>query len=309
MKRVMAVTAAAIMAITGTAVFTNSEMRAAADAESFDYGDLIAVSDDENSADEETTSDEESCGIKGDVNGDGKINVTDIAKAAAAIKGLSGLDTESLWRADITCDNKFNVTDLSKICWTVRGGKRGSSTVMERPAPEPVQPAPEPEPIVKSPAASLSKVYDNAVGTRLANLYSGYYNIYGWPNGQCTWYCLGRSNEKLGVDMTLKGLTGNAINWYYNAQRINPASVGTEIRSDCVCVCSSWTHGYGHVVYIEYVDPDTGAIYFSQANRLGWATNYADNGKIEKADSYADFVAQMNWLYLSPVGFVYPDLM
>lgn len=299
MKRVMAVTAATIMAIGASAYLSCTDIHAAADTESFEYSEIVSENEDF-PADELTTDEEENTGIKGDVNNDGKINVTDVVKTAAEIKGVAKLDTDCMWRADVNNDGRVDVTDLSKLVWAVSGKDESR---------KPAVPEKNEKHEINSPISSQTNIYENAVGTRLADFYSSNYNLYGWPTGQCTWYCIGRAKEKLGADMPAKGLTGNAINWYYNAQRINPASVGTEIKSDCVCVCSSWTHGYGHVVYIEYVDPDTGAIYFSQANRLGWATNYADNGKIEKADSYADFVAQMNWLYLTPVGFVYPDRM
>ena len=60
-------------------------------------------------------------GIKGDVNGDGKINVTDIVKTAAHVKGLKPLDSDAFTRADVNEDGKINVTDISKIAAHVKG--------------------------------------------------------------------------------------------------------------------------------------------------------------------------------------------
>lgn len=57
----------------------------------------------------------------GDVNGDGKVNVTDISKVAAHVKGIKKLDSESA--ADVNGDGKVNVTDISKIAAHVKGIK------------------------------------------------------------------------------------------------------------------------------------------------------------------------------------------
>ena len=55
----------------------------------------------------------------GDVNGDGKINVADIVKVAAHVKGIRKLD--DLAAADVNGDGKINVTDISKIAAHVKG--------------------------------------------------------------------------------------------------------------------------------------------------------------------------------------------
>ena len=60
-------------------------------------------------------------GIKGDANGDGKINVTDVAIVAAQVKGIKPLDAGALKRADVNGDGKINVTDVSKIAAHVKG--------------------------------------------------------------------------------------------------------------------------------------------------------------------------------------------
>ncbi|WP_207646966.1 leucine-rich repeat protein, partial [Ruminococcus albus] len=59
----------------------------------------------------------------GDVNGDGVINVTDITKVAAHVKGKKLLDAAAQKRADVNNDGKINVSDISKIAAHVKGKK------------------------------------------------------------------------------------------------------------------------------------------------------------------------------------------
>ena len=60
---------------------------------------------------------------KGDVNGDGKINTTDLMKAAAHAKGKKVLSKEEFERADINGDGKVNNTDVTLIAAHVKGKK------------------------------------------------------------------------------------------------------------------------------------------------------------------------------------------
>ncbi|SEK22105.1 dockerin type I repeat-containing protein [Ruminococcus albus] len=60
---------------------------------------------------------------KGDVNGDGKINTTDLMKAAAHAKGKKLLTKEEFERADINGDGKVNNTDVTLIAAHVKGKK------------------------------------------------------------------------------------------------------------------------------------------------------------------------------------------
>ncbi|SFB87092.1 dockerin type I repeat-containing protein [Ruminococcus albus] len=61
--------------------------------------------------------------LLGDVNGDGVINVTDISKAAAHVKGKKLLTGDALKRADVNSDGVVNVTDVTKIAAHVKGKK------------------------------------------------------------------------------------------------------------------------------------------------------------------------------------------
>ena len=59
----------------------------------------------------------------GDINGDGKINVTDVAKLAAHIKGIKQITDDRFIAADINGDGKLNVTDVAKLAAHVKGIK------------------------------------------------------------------------------------------------------------------------------------------------------------------------------------------
>ena len=58
---------------------------------------------------------------KGDVNANGRIDVTDIVLAAAHVKGIRALDADALARADVNGDNKLNVSDVALIAAHVKG--------------------------------------------------------------------------------------------------------------------------------------------------------------------------------------------
>ena len=61
--------------------------------------------------------------LLGDVNGDGKINVTDITKIASHIKGKKLLDAQAQKRADVNNDGNINITDITKIASHIKGKK------------------------------------------------------------------------------------------------------------------------------------------------------------------------------------------
>ena len=61
--------------------------------------------------------------LKGDVDGDGKINVTDIAMIAAHVKGIKALNRRSMQAADVDGNGKINVTDIAMIAAHIKGIK------------------------------------------------------------------------------------------------------------------------------------------------------------------------------------------
>ena len=60
---------------------------------------------------------------RGDVNGDKKINVSDIAGVAAHIKGLKALDADGAVQADVNFDGKVDVADIAMIASHIKGIK------------------------------------------------------------------------------------------------------------------------------------------------------------------------------------------
>lgn len=79
--------------------------------------------DDTQTTDQDTTSGEDESFLKGDVNGDGYINVTDIALVASHIKGIKPLSDNGLKAADVNEDTKVNVTDIALIAAHIKGIK------------------------------------------------------------------------------------------------------------------------------------------------------------------------------------------
>ncbi|SFC59959.1 dockerin type I repeat-containing protein [Ruminococcus albus] len=61
--------------------------------------------------------------VLGDVNGDSKINITDITLVAAHVKGKRILSAEKQKAADVNKDGKINITDITKIAAHVKGKK------------------------------------------------------------------------------------------------------------------------------------------------------------------------------------------
>ena len=59
--------------------------------------------------------------VKGDINGDGKVSVTDISQLAAHVKGVKALANETA--ADLNGDGKVSVTDVSQLAAHVKGIK------------------------------------------------------------------------------------------------------------------------------------------------------------------------------------------
>ncbi len=70
---------------------------------------------------EEVPDETEKTVLIGDVNGDGIVNVTDISKAAAHVKGIKALSEEEFARADVDKDDAVKVTDISKIAAHIKG--------------------------------------------------------------------------------------------------------------------------------------------------------------------------------------------
>lgn len=61
--------------------------------------------------------------LLGDVNSDGTINVSDLSKTAAHVKGKKMLTKAEFRRADVNRDGSVNVSDISKIAAHIKGKK------------------------------------------------------------------------------------------------------------------------------------------------------------------------------------------
>ncbi|MBQ8966190.1 leucine-rich repeat protein [Ruminococcus sp.] len=61
--------------------------------------------------------------LKGDISGDGDINVTDLSALAAHVKSIRALSSTALEAADVNSDGEVDVTDLTKLAAHVKGIK------------------------------------------------------------------------------------------------------------------------------------------------------------------------------------------
>ena len=59
---------------------------------------------------------------KGDINGDGKLNVSDLTALAAHVKGKRLLKNTS--KADVNGDGKVNISDVSSLAAAIKGKKK-----------------------------------------------------------------------------------------------------------------------------------------------------------------------------------------
>ena len=68
-----------------------------------------------------TTKNGSSTGKKGDINGDGKVNITDLFTLAQHIATVKTITGDALKNADVNGDNKVNIADLFKIAQVIVG--------------------------------------------------------------------------------------------------------------------------------------------------------------------------------------------
>ena len=59
--------------------------------------------------------------VKGDVSGDGRVNMGDVSKLYAHIKGTNMLTGVTLFTADISDDGRINMGDVSKLYAHIKG--------------------------------------------------------------------------------------------------------------------------------------------------------------------------------------------
>ena len=83
--------------------------------------DLAVNLDTHNAVVHDRNDDTKSETLIGDLNGDGSVNITDLTRLAAHIKGKRFLPDTSI--ADFNKDNKINVSDLTKLAAHIKGKK------------------------------------------------------------------------------------------------------------------------------------------------------------------------------------------
>lgn len=124
-----AVTAAAItmsqMGLCVSSYADSGEFSASEENEKVYTGYAAAAEDedltgDENTTDEESTTEEEDH-IKGDIDNNGKVDITDVTLAISHVRGKKRLNGKAKEAADINNDTRVDITDVTMIIRIVRG--------------------------------------------------------------------------------------------------------------------------------------------------------------------------------------------
>jgi D-alanyl-D-alanine carboxypeptidase len=133
----------------------------------------------------------------GDVNGDGKINITDMILVAAHVKGKRVLSKSAAEAADVNGDGRIDVSDVTKIAAHIKG-KRNISAPDPEPEPEPTGPVIEVKNgvtyvdgiLVVNKSYSLPENYGNGL---TAETQQAFYNMQSaaWNDGISLWICSG----------------------------------------------------------------------------------------------------------------------
>ncbi len=118
--------------------------------------------------------------------------------------------------------------------------------------------------------------------------------------GECTWYCYGRAQEKLGItiDVPPRGY-GDAKNWL-NPDYVKNFQISHDvnaIRANSIAVSNIGSHG--HVMFIEEVIGDK--VYFSEAN---W--DIVDDGVVGAKDGIIKYLNVSDFINQRSIeGYVY----
>ncbi len=79
----------------------------------------------------------------------------------------------------------------------------------------------------------------------------------------CTWYAWGRMFERKKKAISTSGDAGN---WYANAQTVNQVSRYASSSTPQVGIAVFSNSAEGHVVFVEYYNSSTSTVYYSEAN-------------------------------------------
>ena len=110
--------------------------------------------------------------------------------------------------------------------------------------------------------------------------YSPIYGNNGYEYGYCTYWAAVRRAQ---IGRPVPSNLGNAISWYSLAAA-SGLGVGAEPRKGAV-VWTPATYGYGHVGFVEKVNPD-GSVYISDMNQ-GWQWNVVTYQTLSKSEATA----------------------
>lgn len=135
----------------------------------------------------------------GDVNGDGKVNITDITLTAAYVKGKKMLSADALTAADVSGDGSVNMTDLTRLAAFVKG-KRYLDGSEPTPPPEPEPEGPVIEVrngvtyvdgiLVVNKSYALPENYGNGLTAETQKAFNNM-QAAAWNDGISLWICSG----------------------------------------------------------------------------------------------------------------------
>jgi len=128
----------------------------------------------------------------------------------------------------------------------------------------PAAPTPTPDPQEESSVGNNSNNYDPGISYVKTSTGPNHF-----PYGWCTWWVA----QKRYVPWS-----GNAIDWYYNAQSYGRPVGSTPVPGSILVTAES---GYGHVAYVESVNGN-GSFNVSEMNYQGWGI--ASNRTISRGD-------------------------
>ena len=187
-------------------------------------------------------------GIKGDMNQDGKVDQTDLEiMAQIRVDKISATEVHKIV-GDMNGDGNLDIIDFSQLTLLVKENK--------------------------------SVNWDSRINTQLANTNSAAYtSLNSFPKGQCTWYAWGRMKEVTGKSITFKTSSGRHAKYW--PKLVNNCTVDNNLTSKCVAVRFTGGGGYGHVVFVEYVDNSN--VYYTEDN-----VNSNTNRKVRK-ESISNF--------------------
>ncbi len=147
----------------------------------------------------------------------------------------------------------------------------------------------------KAKIAELEAILSQEVATRSGAYMNSPQNTYTYL--QCTWWAQSRASEFLGYKYPVRKASGNnGKTWYDTNISAGAFEYGSEPRANSlVCWDNPSAGGYGHVAYVEAVDPVNQKIYIS----------HASSGNSFKGIKEIPYSGYFDHVY--PIGYIYLD--